>query len=231
MADSVGIIQVAASSSCTFSNTFNFVFAGYITLGTALTGNWSNAAIWRNSALPVANAPATINNNDNVTLDASAVPKDPIKFTINPGATFTHAINSNVFGTTYLNNTTVRGTLVIDNGSNLTSANRFISPTLVIVNGGTFTNNSATAAAVNISNFYVNAGASYNHNATGSTGAGIVNDFPGSTLRSYGNTSNVIITKWANGLAPINLPASGSPGWGNLTINVTTLGGSWNQVG
>lgn len=233
MADSIGVIQVAATSSCTFSGTFNFVFAGYITLGTALTGNWSNAAIWRNNALPVANAPATINNNDNVTLDVSAVPKDPIKFTINAGATFTHANNTNVFGTTFLNNTTVNGTLIIDNAVTpvLTSASRFISPRLMVNNGGTFTNNSANAAAVTIANFYVYAGGTYNHNAVGSTGAGVVNDFPGSTLRSFGNTSNVVITKWANGLAPINLPASGSPGWGNLTINVATLAGSWNQIG
>jgi hypothetical protein len=233
MTDSVGVIQVAATSSCTFSNTFNFVFAGYITLGTALTGNWSNAAIWRNSALPVANAPATINNNDNVTLDVSAVPKDPIKFTINAGATFTHANNTNVFGTTFLNNTTVNGTLVIDNSATpvLATAGRFISPKLRINNGGTFTNNSANAAAVTIANFYVYNGGTYNHNAVGSTGAGVVNDFPGSTLRTYGATSSVVITKWANGLAPINLPASGTPGWGNLTINVATLAGSWNQTG
>lgn len=231
MADSVGIIQVAASSSCTFSNTSNFVFSGYITKGAGTgSGTWSTATIWRNNALPVNNAPATINTGDAVTLNVSA---DPIKFTINSTATFTHATsNSNIFGATYLNNTAVNGTLVIDNGSILTSSGRFISPTVVVSSAGTFTNNSANAAAVTIANFYVNAGGTYNHNATGSTGAGVVNDFPGSTSRSFGNTSNVVVTKWANGIAPgTGLPASGSPGWGNLTINVATLSGSWNQVG
>jgi|GEM_PF-3217782 len=231
MADSTGVIQVAFSSSCTFSNTFNFVFAGYITLGTNVTGNWNNAAIWRNNAIPVANAPATININDDVTLNVSA---DPIKFTILNGATFVHQNNSLVFGNTFLNNTTVNGTLTVDNGSTLTSASRFISTKLMINNGGTFTNNSANAAAVTIADFYVFAGGTYNHNAVGSTAAGVVNDFPGSTLRSYGSTSNVVITKWANSttIAPgTGLPASGSPGWGNLTINVASLGGSWNQSG
>ncbi len=149
---------------------------------------------------------------------------------------FTHQDNSLVFGTTYLNNTTVNGTLIIDNAGTpfLTTASRFISPKLMINSGGIFTNNSANAAAVTIANFYVNAGGTYNHNAVGSTAAGVINDFPGSTLRSYGNTSNVVVTKWANSttVAPsTGLPASGSPGWGNLTINVASLGGSWNQSG
>lgn len=229
MADSVGAIQVAFSSSCTFSNTFNFVFAGYITLGTNLTGNWNTAAIWRNNAIPVANAPATINVDDDVTLDVSA---DPIKFTILAGATFTHQNNGLVFGTTFLNNTTVNGTLTVDNATTpvLAVANRFISPRLMINSGGIFTNNSANAAAVNIANFYVYAGGTYNHNAVGSTAAGVVNDFPGSTLRVFGNTSSVVITKWANGASPgTGLPSSGSPGWGHLTINVANLAGSWNQ--
>ncbi|MES2850367.1 MAG: hypothetical protein V4685_15010 [Bacteroidota bacterium] len=237
LADSVGVVQVAFSSSCPFSATANFIFSGYITLGTSLTDNWSNPAIWRNSALPVANAPATINNNDNVTLDVSIVPKDPIKFTINPGATFTHAINSNVFGTTYLNNTIVWGTLIIDNGSTLTSTNRFISPTLVINSGGTFTNNCAVAAAVNVTNFYVWNGGTYTHNATtintATNVAGVVSDFPGgSGTRTFGASSNVTITRWATSVSnnPINLPPSTGLGWGNLTINVPTFAGSWNQL-
>ena len=231
MTDSVGVIQVAATSSCTFSNTFNFVFAGYITKGGGTgSGTWSTATIWRNNALPVNNAPAIINTGDAVTLNVSA---DPIKFTILSTGSLIHQNNSLVFGTTFLNNTTIDGTLTIDNSAApvLTTAGRFISPKLIINNGGTFTNNSANAAAVTNANFYVYAGGTYNHNAAGSTGAGVVNDFPGSSSRTYGNTSNVVITKWANGLAPINLPASGSPGWGNLTINVATLAGSWNQIG
>lgn len=231
MTDTVAVIQVAASSSCPFSGTFNFVFAGFITKGAGLgTGTWSTAAIWKNNALPVNNAPAIINNGDAVTLNVSA---DPIKFTINSTATFTHASsNSNIFGNTYLNNSTVNGTLIIDNGSTLTSSNRFISPALIITSTGTFTNNGANAAAVNIANFYVNPGGTYNHNAVGSTPAGVLTDFPGSSSRTFGNTSNVVITKWAGTLAPgTGLPASGSPGWGNLTINVGSLVGSWNQTG
>ncbi|MBL0359335.1 MAG: hypothetical protein IPP72_21835 [Chitinophagaceae bacterium] len=233
MADSIGVIQVAESSSCPFSGTTSFVFSGYITKGAGLgNGTWSTATIWRNNALPVNNAPAIINNGDAVTLNVSA---DPIKFTILSTGSFTHPTDQLVFGATYLNNTAVDGNLIVDNGSTLTSSSRFISPTLVVTNGGTFTNNSANAAAVTIANFYVNAGGTYNHNAVGSTPAGVINDFPGSTLRSYGNTSNVVVTKWA-GTNPLvapgtGLPASGSPGWGNLTINVATLFGSWNQAG
>ena len=103
MADSVGVIQVAFSSSCTFSNTFNFVFAGYITKGAGLgNGTWGTASIWRNNALPVNNAPAIINSGDTVTLNISA---DPIKFTILSGAVFTQQNNTVVFGNTFLNNT------------------------------------------------------------------------------------------------------------------------------
>lgn len=230
LTDSTALIQVAYTSSCAFSNTFSFVFSGFITKGGgAGTGNWNTALIWRNNALPVNNAPVVINTGDNVTLNVSA---DPIKFTILSTGSFTHQNNSLVFGNTFLNNTIVNGTLTVDNAATpiLLSTGRFISPKLIVNSGGTFTNNSGIATAVNIANFYVYAGGNYNHNAVGSTGVGVVNDFPGSASREFGITSNVFVTKWANnGSGPINLPAIASPGWGNLTIDVASTNGSWNQ--
>lgn len=232
MSDSVGVIQVAYTGSCTYSAAFNFVFAGYITKGAGTgSGNWNVATIWRNNAIPVANSPATINTGDAVILNVSA---DPCKLTVNSTASLTHQNNSFILGATYLANTTVNGTLTIDNAATpvLSSTDRFLSQNVVVRSGGTLTNNSANAQAVTIANFYVDAGGNYNHNAVGSTPAGVSTDFPGSATRFFGNTSNVVITKWANGNGSMaNLPASGSPGWGNLTINITTLAGSWNQQG
>ena len=237
LTDSSALIQVAFSSSCTYSNTFSFVFSGYITIGGQGAVNWGTNTIWKNNALPVDNAPAVINTGDNVSLNISA---DPCKLTILSGSSLTHQTNGLKLGNSignYLAATTVNGILTIDNAGLpvLTTIPSFKSTRLVVTGTGTFTNNSATAAAVNITNFWVDAGGTYNHNAVGSTTPGVVADFPGgsgSGTRTFGNTSNVVITKWANGANnPINLPASGSPGWGNLTINVASLAGSWNQQG
>lgn len=225
-----GSIIVSKGVSCGFSNGLAFTFSGFITKGAgAGTGNWNTATIWRGNAVPPANAIVVINNGDAVTLDVSA---DPNSLTINTTASLTHQNNSFALGNTNLTATNISGTLIIDNAGTpvLSTSNRFRSTTVTVLNGGVFTNNSANASAVGITNFNVNSGGTYNHNATGSAANGVAADFPGSATRVFGATSNVNITRWANaGAAPVNLPASGSPGWGNLTINVSTLGGSWNQ--
>ncbi len=226
-----GNIVVTKAPSCGYSNALAFTFSGFITKGGgAGSGNWSTATIWRGNAVPPANAMVIINNGDAVTLDVSA---DPNSLTINATASLTHQNNSFTLGNTNLTATNISGTLTIDNAATpvLNSTNRFRSATVTVLNGGVFTNNSAIATAVNITNFNVNNGGVYNHNAIGSVANGASADFPGSSARNFGATSNVVITKWANGgTAPVNLPASGTPGWGNLTISVSTLGGSWNQL-
>lgn len=225
-----GSILVSKSAPCGFSNGLAFTFSGFITKGAgAGTGNWNTATIWRGNAVPPANAIVVINNGDAVTLDVSA---DPNSLTINATASLTHQNNSFTLGNTNLTATNISGTLTIDNAGTpvLSNSNRFRSTTVTVLTGGVFTNNSANASAVGITNFNVNSGGTYNHNATGSVANGVAADFPGSATRVFGATSNVNITRWANaGAAPVNLPASGSPGWGNLTINVSTLGGFWNQ--
>jgi hypothetical protein len=97
--------------------------------------------------------------------------------------------------------------LEIENGAKLTATFLITVPTFQVDNGGT-----------------------YVHNAAGSSVNGNVNDLPGSTSRSFGATSTVEFQSWANGGgSPVALPSGIN--WGNLTINVATLGGSWNQAG
>jgi hypothetical protein len=92
-----------------------------------------------------------------------------------------------------------------------------------------FRNSAGIASVVNILNFKINNGGTYNHDAVGSAVGGTAADIPGSSLRTFQSGSNVVITKWANGSTPTNLPSGVS--WGNLTINVSSLAGSWNQAG
>lgn len=237
LSDSTASVIVANGIACSYSNSLSFTFSGYITKGSGTgTGNWSVASIWRNNAKPVANGPVIINTGDAVNFDETI---DPCKLTINSTASLTHQNNSFILGTTNLNVTNINGTLTIDDAVTpiLNSAGRFISKNVVVFNAATFNNNSANAAAVSgVLNFYVNSGANYNHNAVGSVANGATTDFPGTTTRTFGATSNVVITKWANAGTPVNLPASGLPGWGNLTINISAsapyaFAGDWNQKG
>ncbi len=103
---------------------------------------------------------------------------------------------------------------------------------ITVESGGTFTNNAASTANLIVSNnFNVKSNGTYVHNPTSSTSNGAATDFPGAT-RTFDAASTVQITKWANGgTTPAALPTIPSPGWGNLTINVSTLAGNWNQAG
>src|SRR5439155_13850439 len=94
-----------------------------------------------------------------------------------------------------------------------------------IESGGTLTANHIVA----IPTFQVDDGASYIHNAASGTSNGVASALPGSTTRTFGSASTVEIRKWANGgTVPVALP---NVTWGNLTLNLTTLAGDWNQLG
>lgn len=103
---------------------------------------------------------------------------------------------------------------------------------LEIENGAILT---ATNLIASLGTFQVDNGGTYNHNATGSSTNGASTDFPGSTGtgRIFGATSNVNINVWAvtAGTSPAALPTIAAPGWGNLTINYPTVGGSVQMAG
>ncbi|MEK6405889.1 MAG: C25 family cysteine peptidase [Acidobacteriota bacterium] len=97
-----------------------------------------------------------------------------------------------------------------------------------IENGGTLT----AGALVSCTVFQIDNGGTYIvAYANGTNGAAV--DIPGSTAanRQFGASSTVEIQKWGDGTggSPAALPSGVS--WGNLKINVTTLGGSWQQGG
>ncbi|HMP22426.1 MAG TPA: hypothetical protein PKC39_15815, partial [Ferruginibacter sp.] len=223
-----GVILVSNTVSCGFSNGLAFTFGGYITKGAgAGTGNWNTATIWQGNAVPVDNSIVVINNGDAVTLNVSA---DPSSLTINATGSLTHQTAGLTFGATNLTSTTIAGTLILDNATTpvFSVANSFRSTTVTVQNGGLFTNNAANASRVVIANFTIDNGGTYIHNAVGSVGAGVANDLPGSTSRSFAASSTVEFRKWANGSTPVALP---SVIWGNLIINVASLSGNWNMAG
>lgn len=113
----------------------------------------------------------------------------------------------------------------------------------VVINHTVTLTSSATVSAVTINSgatleaqalftattFTVNNGGTYIHNANGSTSNGSSADFPGTT-RILQPASTVVFKKWANGgTSPTALPSGIS--WGNVTIDIATLAGSWNQSG
>lgn len=202
------------------------------------SGNWSASANWQSSPdnsnwYSASNVPGavagggvvTIQNGHTITLDYAA---NPASLTIASGATVSGTDNTKTLkiGATGTGALDVTGTLSLQNAS--ASATAWLTAgTLTIYNGGVFTNSVGNAAEVSIATFNINNGGTYNHDAVGSSSTGSASDIPGST-RSFGASSNEVITKWATGSLLNSLPALS---YGNLTINVSTLGGSWNQVG
>ncbi len=82
---------------------------------------------------------------------------------------------------------------------------------------------------VAVPTFQVDNGGIYVHNAASGTANGTTSDIPGSTTRTFGASSTVEFQKWANaGTAPVALPSGF--GWGNLKINIASLGGNWQQA-
>jgi hypothetical protein len=132
-----------------------------------------------------------------------------------------------------LDQNAIAGTLNINAGVLTASgANSLtVTGTATIASGAVFTNSSSNASKISISSLVVSNGGTYNHDAVGSSSTGASSDFPGVT-RTFGASSNVVITKWANGgTAPVPLPTINSPGWGNFTINLPALNGDWKQKG
>lgn len=98
------------------------------------------------------------------------------------------------------------GTLNAGDGTTTSATALITCPTFQVDNGGTFVLN-------------------YKHGANGSS-----TSIPG-TNRIFAASSTVEIKFWGDGTgtSPNAMPSGVS--WGNLTINVATLGGSWNQSG
>jgi hypothetical protein len=119
---------------------------------------------------------------------------------------------------------------VIQNGHSMTTTAAWsVSGTgngIQVESGGTLT---ATWIAAT-STFRVGSGGTYVHNAASGSANGAASDIPGSTSRDFGASSTIEIQKWANGgPAPVALPSGVA--WGNLKINVASLGGNWQQSG
>jgi fibronectin-binding autotransporter adhesin len=119
---------------------------------------------------------------------------------------------------------------VIQNGHSMTTtAGWTVSGTgneIRIESGGTLT---ATYIA-GTTTFRIDSGGTYVHNAASGSANGAASDIPGSTSRDFSAGGTVEIQKWANGgVTPSPLPAAVA--WGNLKINVASLGGDWQQSG
>jgi hypothetical protein len=118
---------------------------------------------------------------------------------------------------------------VVQNGHTMTTSDVWAisgsGSKLWIEGGGTLVATNLVAVPA----FQVDNGGTYIHNTPGSSPGGSANDIPGSTARIFGASSTIEIQRWANGgTSPAALPAAT---WGNLTINVAALAGSWNQQG
>ena len=118
----------------------------------------------------------------------------------------------------------------IQNGHSMTTTAAWtVSGTgnqVLIESGGTLAATYIAATAF----FQVENGGTYVHNAASGSANGAAGDIPGSTSRVFGVSSTVELQKWANGgTTPVALPAGVA--WGNLKINVTSLGGDWQQSG
>src|ERR1043166_8304969 len=127
-------------------------------------------------------------------------------------------------------NFTAGDTFVIQTNHNMGTASAWTvsgaGAKIQIESGGILTANNLVVVPA----FQVDNGGAYIHNATGSTSNGSASDVPGSSSRTFGSSSTAEFQKWANGgSGPTPLPSGII--WGNLTINVGTLAGSWNQAG
>ncbi|HBB86211.1 MAG TPA: hypothetical protein DC047_01185, partial [Blastocatellia bacterium] len=150
--------------------------------------------------------------------------------------------NRNGTGTSPANFTTSGDVFIIQGSGGLSGAPHAMTTSaawaitgstakLQIESGASLTGNNLITFNTSGSNkgtFQVDNGATYVHNAVGSSSNGSQNDFPGvASNLSLGASSTVEIQKWASGGGtPAALPGVS---WGNLKINVASLGGSWQQ--
>jgi hypothetical protein len=86
----------------------------------------------------------------------------------------------------------LEGTLTLNNGLVTAVPAWLVAGTLNMYSGAVFNNSVGLATAVNITNFRVYNGATYNHDAIGTTGGGAATDFPG-VSRTFGASSNVVL--------------------------------------
>lgn len=201
------------------------------TYTSAQSGNWNTGSTWVGGAVPSSGADVTIASTHVVTVDASVLPNN---ITVSSGATLTITSAGQLGNSsTSVQNVTVDGTFTIPGTTG--SLSPWIKITnLSIDNGAVFTNSttSMSSSAIAISNFTVNAGGTYNHDAISSVSTAATSDFPGTSSRSLSGTSTVNISKWGQtGNAPLS-PLPAVP-YGTLTINITgqSYTGAWNQAG
>lgn len=94
-----------------------------------------------------------------------------------------------------------------------------------IEGGGTLTATNLVATSI----FQVDNNGTYIHNTTSGGTTGATSDFPGSTTRTLGATSQVTILQWGGTGTPALIPAIP---YGNLTFSpTTTWSGSMNMIG
>ena len=223
------MITVSKSPVCSASSASSFTFLGFVS---AQTGNWNLGSTWQGGVVPPSGSGVTILNSHNVTLNVNSAPSG---VTINSGGTLTlnNATNTLDLGAGTL---LVNGTLSVTSAVNAASA-RLTAGTLTIGTGGAFTNSAGNAGSISVTTFNVNSGATYNHDALGSSPSGTLSDFPGLTGGaniSINSNASVNITKWAqNTGTPTTLPSVSGGQWGNLTINISglTYSGSWQNSG
>lgn len=129
-------------------------------------------------------------------------------------------------------NFTLGDVFVIQNGHTMTTGAAWAvsgtGNTIQIENGGVLT----STFLISCTKFQIdNGGTFYLNYSTGTNGA--AGDIPGSSAanRVFGASSTVEIQKWGDGSgAPTNTIPSGVS-WGNLTINISNLGGNWQFTG
>ncbi|MBK6484253.1 MAG: hypothetical protein IPG01_14245 [Chitinophagaceae bacterium] len=203
---------------------FNLSYTGGSTIiySTQNSGLWSNTATWVGSVIPPNGSKVLVNSSHNVTIDIAV---NPESIEIATGGTLTCSNVGSIGVSSFVSSFLIYGDLVIP--SSCVTPSTFNVYDLTISNGADFQNSAGIATVVNISYFNINDGGTYTHDATGSTPNGVAADFPGSVARFFSSSSSVIFTKWANGGPPGSLPSSVS--WGNLAINITSLGGAWQQ--
>jgi hypothetical protein len=197
-------------------------------------GNWSATTSWSGGVVPTAGADVVIQSGDNISVDITTNSLNSV--TISATGTLTMAANT-VSLTVPSGTITVNGLLTLS--SVLTATAQLKALSVVVASGGIFQNSSGLASAVSVTNFAVNNGGTYNHDAVGTGTVGSSLDFPGVTSASINNivlgaTSTVNITRWAKTTGtPVALPTNTSSGiaYGNLNINIATLGGAWQLGG
>jgi hypothetical protein len=121
-------------------------------------------------------------------------------------------------------------TYIIQNGQTVSNISNWIitgsGAKLVVDTGATL----EVPYLINVHYFEVKNGGTYIHSIVSTEGNGLTSDIPGTLARIFASNSNETFLKWANGGSiPVALPYTVD--WGNLRIDVASLGGNWKQDG